>query len=151
MQSESYESNIRAQRWSWQFSLFTVGDDASWWMQVMSPPETQIHHCCWGHNLGQFRNPNLAQACISSRKLKTDSINGSSVELACSALLFPFKATENLTICKEINSHHKNIPTIAEVSSQVPHGVCCTTFYSEGVFCESAGLGSILSGNISFS
>lgn len=73
------------------------------------------------------------------------------MEPACSALLFPFKATENLTICKEVNSHHKNIPTIAKVSSQVPHGVCCTTFYSEGVFSESAGLGSILSGKISFS
>lgn len=75
------------------------------------------------------------------------------MEPACSNLLFSFKATKNLRISKEINSHNRNTPTIVKVSSQVPHGerMLLHHIYSEGTLCESTGLGSIFSGNRSFS
>lgn len=69
------------------------------------------------------------------------------MEPACNALLFSFKATENLSISKEMNSHNKQ-PRCPAGSTRREG---CTTFYSEGVLCESAGLESTLSGNISFS
>lgn len=44
------------------------------------------------------------------------------MEPACNDLLFSFKATENLSISKEINSHNKTIPTDSQGVRQVPRG-----------------------------
>ena len=64
-----------------------------------------------------------------------------------------FKVTGNLHIDKAINSHNKNAPVrMAKVSIRFTVSMWYVTFYPMGAFsCASVGLGSILSGNISFS
>lgn len=60
------------------------------------------------------------------------------MEPACSNLLFSFKATENLRISKEINSHNKNTPTNSQGfqsgstwrESAVPHFILRAYFVS---------------------
>lgn len=107
-----------AQRWHLQVSLFTVEDDA-WDGCGLRPLMRHRHVTAEVTICADLRIQLSSRAHLWSRNLNTHSINRSGVGPACNNLLFSFKATENLRISKEMNSHNKNTLQRAKVPSQV--------------------------------